>query len=773
MIMKKIIIFLVFLCLSFIVNADAHNKEDKQSKEKAFLGVAYTLTDTKKFNYKTPGFGYEIIRVLKDTSADVIGLLAGDIIIGFNGQDLIKLKEKERHGFFSKYIKSKNVGDEFNITVLRQETNIIQGTNTKINDIETLKQLIDNQNIKQSLNFSITKLVQVLKLSAKLGNRATISKDDLQENNTLFPQYQYLSSIYTDLVSSTILRYNLLDDYNDLLDRYEKNELWEQGFRLNLFRYLHRDPIKFTPVIDTRLEYIAQQAKTQPNNLIKLAGSWIDVDISTVTVTYPKTNAKNQHFNFIIRTLNKAELLRKQAFAKLSKQDIAYLKNQLPKLMARFNDSFYIDRPKYKKDTENNVKIIELTKKINFNLLLSSANLLMKLTDKKWLNTLKNIINGKNIELNSNAGAIVIGGFGNNHYQKPYGLIIDYTGNDIYSGASGIANDNISIIIDLQGDDEYQHTRAYSQGSAFLGIGILFENSGDDIYTADSYTQGFSLLGVGQLIDLSGDDKYFSRQFSQGASFWGIATLLDNQGNDNYHANLYAQGLGGVKGFGMLIDNSGDDFYFATGGNESSYGVSGIFKSLSQGAGIGFRGYASGGIGLLLDGNGRDTFRAGNFSQGIGYFYGLGIIKNYGMGDDTYIASRYSQGTSAHSAMGILIDDGGNDSYRSLTQVSQSAAWDISLAALWDKSGNDTYIGSNAFASHNGFSLFIDENGIDSYNHISGGEINDYHGGSSFGIFIDDGGDKDNYPLNYKNNTSTITKKYGIFLDLPIINTPQ
>ncbi len=764
--MKKNIVLVVLLAITF--SSIANDDKEFISREKAFLGVAYKLTDTKDFKYKTAGFGYQIIRVLKDTAADVIGLESGDIIIGFDKQDLTKLAEDKRHIFFSKYIKSKNVGDEFNITILRQKTTILQGTNTKISDITTLKQAIDNQGSEQLLNFSIDKLVKILKLSAKLGSRATIDEKDLPENNSLFPQYEHLSSTYTKLVSRTILHYNLVDDYNDLLQRYKKNELWEQGFRLNLFRYLHREPLKFTPVIDTRLEYLSQKAKTETNNLIQLAGSWIDISTNHTTITYPKTKDKNLHFNFIINTLNQAELLRQKAFAKLSKEDIIYLKNELPKLMARFNKSFYIDRPKYKKDQKNNIKIIELTKKVNFNALLSSANLLMGLTNKKYLNTLKTIIakDNKNIELNSNAGAILLGGFGNNRYQKSYALIIDYTGNDIYSGASSIANDSISIIIDLAGDDEYQHTRKYSQGSAFFGIGILFENSGDDIYTANNYTQGFSLLGVGQLIDISGNDKYFSRQFSQGTSFWGIAILLDGKGNDNYQANLYAQGLGGVKGFGMLIDNDGDDFYFATGSDESSYGVSGIFKSISQGAGIGFRGYASGGIGLLLDGGGKDIFRAGNFSQGMGYFYGLGIIKNYGKDDDIYIASRYSQGTAAHSAMGILIDDGGNDSYRSLAQVSQSAAWDISLAALWDKSGNDTYIGSNAFSSHNGFSLFIDENGVDSYNHISGGEINDYHGGSSFGIFIDAGGNNDNYPANYKNNASTVTKKYRIFLDL-------
>ena len=764
-----ILISLILLAVTPVMaSADTYHKT-LESDKKAFLGVAYQLIDTKQFSYKTAGFGYHILRVLKDTAADVIGLKAGDIIIRFDNQDLQALAEDERHGFFSKHIKSKRIGDIFNITLLRQQTIIISGTQTKISNIEDLKNRIDNQGRQEVLSFRIDKSVEKLYLSTKLGTRQTVDEQDVPKNSTLFPAYELLNSSYTLLASRTILDYDLGDAYDDLLKRYHTNQLWDQGFRLNLFRYLHRDPLKFTPVMDTRLTALMKKTHQPFSQFITETGSWIDVSVTLMPITHPKTLAKKAHFDFIIDTLNKAEALRKKAFFALSDKDIAYLKQQLPELMTRFGQSFYIDRPKYQQDQTHNINLIKLTKKIDFTALLKSAHWLSSLNNEQWLTTLAMILKKEHqeVRLSSDAGDILLGGFTNNHYKKSYALIIDVMGDDIYSGASGIANNSISLIIDLIGNDQYQHTRPYAQGSAFFGVGILYDVLGDDIYTADSYAQGFSMLGIGMLIDQAGDDKYFSNTFSQGASFWGIATLLDQNGNDNYQANLYAQGLGGVKGLGVLIDNKGDDFYFATGGSESSYGVSGIFKGIAQGAGIGFRGYASGGIGLLLDGDGKDVFRAGNFSQGMGYFYGLGAIKNFGTDDDTYLASRYSQGTSAHSAMGILIDDGGHDTYHSLAHASQSAAWDLSLAALWDKSGNDNYIGTSAFASHNAFSLFIDASGTDTYKSISGGEINDYHGGVSFGIFIDQGGQKDNYPAGYDNNQTTLLREYGIFLDLP------
>ena len=246
--------------------------------------------------------------------------------------------------------------------------------------------------------------------------------------------------------------------------------------------------------------------------------------------------------------------------------------------------------------------------------------------------------------------------------------------------------------------------------------------------------------------------------------------LLDAAGNDNYQSNLFAQGVGGVKGLGLLLDNSGDDFYLAGGRDKSSYGTSGVFKGSSQGLGIGFRGYASGGIGMLLDGAGQDSFWAGNFSQGTGYYFGLGIIRNFGTGADRYTASRYGQGASAHSAAGILLDDGGDDIYGGYKVALQGAAWDLGLAALVDKQGDDVYNGLNGFSqaasSHNGMAFFIDEAGTDVYaGDQARAENNDYHGGASLSFFLDGGGAQDLYSTG-ENDSVTMRDEYGIRADL-------
>ena len=44
---------------------------------------------------------------------------------------------------------------------------------------------------------------------------------------------------------------------------------------------------------------------------------------------------------------------------------------------------------------------------------------------------------------------------------------------------------------------------------------------------------------------------------------------------------------------------------------------------------------------------------AGEFAQGSGYFFGLGVLRDSG-GNDRYLGRRYAQGSAAHQAIGVL-----------------------------------------------------------------------------------------------------------------------
>ena len=260
MIVKKLIV-LTFVFLSLTLSAE------KEPQEKAFLGVGFQLINTQSFKVKNAGYGYLITRVLQNTAADIIGLEVGDIIIGLNNENFLAVAKKERQGFLSKTIKSKNMGDDLILKIIRQKT-IILKNKKPVKNIKTIKTLIDNQGDGSKLNFSISKQSKVLTLTAVLGTRANIEEKNIIKNKEIFPQYQNITSTYTDLFLKTIKEKKLTDDYEYLLTRYKKNELWDDGFRLNLFRYLHREPLKLLPVMDDVLNKFEQSLKE--NNGFKI-----------------------------------------------------------------------------------------------------------------------------------------------------------------------------------------------------------------------------------------------------------------------------------------------------------------------------------------------------------------------------------------------------------------------------------------------------------------------------------------------------------------------
>jgi hypothetical protein len=769
-----------------------HDAETDSAGFPAFLGVAHRLIETHGIKQAEVSHGYQINRVVPGSAADKIGLLAGDIILEFDGINLDLIAEEERNLYLSRYIRSeKKFGDRICLRVLRQTSDIqVKGYDETIllRNIKELERLLDEQEPDKKLTVAIDNKIHILNFATVLGEKKNVTEQDVPSNRELFPEYESITTDHIEIMKRLTAHFDLQEQYQDIITRYREDELWEDGFRLSLFRYLHRDPFKLVPVLEEKTNRLGELSRNGGfDEMLREVASLLDVTIPPDTVDSILFLQPQTYFDYIVKIVDTAWEYRQKAFEQLSEQEMSYLEEQLIALFHRFSHSYYIERPQNPEDKVHNRKIIELAQKVDFRNLFHSAQTLAKLAGAQWLEGLQEAVlvedysPVENVEgvsgnvlhvLSSKAGPVIIGGAGRNIYKTSAALIIDLGGDDLYTGKTGVVlgGQQISAIFDLDGNDEYLATELFAQGSGILGIGLLYDLAGNDLYVGTGFSQGSAVLGIGLLGDLDGNDRYFGEEFNQGAAFWGAGLLLDARGNDYYQSNLFAQGVGGVKGLGGLLDNSGDDFYFAGGRDKSSYGTSGVFQGSSQGLGIGFRGYTSGGIGLLLDGNGADSFWAGNFSQGTGYFFGLGIIRNFGADDDTYTASRYGQGSSAHSAAGILIDDGGNDLYTGYNIALQGAAWDLGMAAFVDKKGNDSYHGSNGFSqaasSHNGMAFFIDEQGIDQYFGVQAqAENNDYHGGPSLSFFIDGGGDQDVYASGL-NNSVTVSGEHGIRADL-------
>jgi len=333
----------------------------------------------------------------------------------------------------------------------------------------------------------------------------------------------------------------------------------------------------------------------------------------------------------------------------------------------------------------------------------------------------------------------------------------------------------VSVHIDICGDDIYEGNNSYSSlGSGVLGIGILYDAAGDDIYLGKRRTQGFGLFGIGILFDKDGNDKYEAELSGQGCGYFGIGLCFDAAGIDSFYIYGNGQGYGGVGGgIGVLADYAGDDFYkgepspeiFDMADYHSKHKING---NGVQGVGFGRRGDMTdghswaGGMGAIVDIGGDDHYLSGNWSLGCAYWFSTGIAYD-GAGDDVYESCYFTQGSGAHFCNGILIDEGGHDRHE-LYETAGAAlgfGWDYTNAILVNIGGDDSYMAemiSMGCAEIRSNAFLIDIGGDDSYLLKKGALglgavdfreyytrptplVTYYSDSKSLGAFIDIGGD--------------------------------
>ena len=227
----------------------------------------------------------------------------------------------------------------------------------------------------------------------------------------------------------------------------------------------------------------------------------------------------------------------------------------------------------------------------------------------------------------------------------------------------------------------------------------------------------------------------------------------------------------GVAPDKFLVNFEGNDRYVA----EDSF----IFNpspqtaehnaSLAQGVGFGKRadyidGHSwAGGVGILCDNNGDDTYSAGLFAQGCAYWFAVGMLLDGG-GNDIYNGVWYVQGAGAHFGVGYLDDFAGDDRYDAELNMAVGAGHDFTVGFFNERGGDDTYRVPNLSlggGNANGIGIFHDHDGDDIYETKGGttlGRANASDQGPRrylgvFGIFVDSGGN-DRYNEDYAANNS-------------------
>jgi len=387
-------------------------------------------------------------------------------------------------------------------------------------------------------------------------------------------------------------------------------------------------------------------------------------------------------------------------------------------------------------------------------------------------------------ELETAWGVILLtGGKNDVHVDRPTLLLIDTGGADTFVNvpANQSATNWLSVVLDTSGKDKYVSDIALAgtslaqwsgrsggrlqagPGGAVLGYSVLIDHADDDIYRTHRPGLGSANFGAAAVLDTEGNDTYEAYADGLGFARFGLAVLEDIVGDDRYSGFTQVEGCALPGGSAALLDRAGRDEYLAIdtvidfpSPQSAEHNV-----SMAQGAGYGRRadyldGHSlSGGVGILFDQDGNDTYTCGVFGQGVGYWEGIGALWD-SKGDDQYKGQWYVQGASAHFAIGFLEDEAGNDTYTAPMNMAQGAGHDFSHGLLIERSGNDIYVAPNlslGAGNANGFGLFFDLAGDDRYGSsgITLGKAAEAPKNTlreralCFGLFVDAGGN-DTYP---------------------------
>ncbi len=574
--------------------------------------------------------------------------------------------------------------------------------------------------------------------------------------------------------------------------------------RLQWYDHLLRNPLTAPTEAEEFTRGLHQNALDSHDGLggiLATAAEKLDLGKHPVKTTAPVASA-DEALAVVRQALAEAQIAYCEALAPLSKSEINNLSKNLYRVFCSENE---VGHTLHNRAAGR--QLCDQIKSMDRLAMLAAAEALVPLADTRLLaqlhgisddeqTTVKGIGGAVVRRLNTPGGDIIIGGRGSNEYDLDalagVAAVIDLGGDDVYRDGTVSPRRPVLVVIDLGGDDSYVAQRPGAQGSAILGVSMLLEVAGNDTYRARGVAQGSCLAGAGILIDYAGDDSYLALRRAQGVAMGGVGILIDRQGNDQYKAALWTQGIGNPMGFGMLDDLDGADSYYAGGRFLNSYiddeQPTPGYEGWGQGVGGGLRQVANGGIGVLLDGGGDDTYEFDYLSHGGGYWCGVGFARDFGGNDQRLGATkkafdggprtqrsyqRFGIGYGCHYALGFLFDDAGDDTYNG-TIMGTGHAWDCSVGYLCDFDGNDRYESTGGLTegagAQAGLGVLFDYAGDDVYRGYGQGRASgsvSYHTlpdcGGNFSFVVDYGGE-DKYGCRARNNSYNRRGSSGGFL---------
>ncbi len=788
---------LAVLCTPFHSVARASSPATQQQAP-AWFGAALTGIDTGG----PAGGAVRLDSVVEGGPAHRSGFQAGDVIVALDGGAPWETGAAA-HAALITQLSEKGPGDSLSVRIHRRQViwSDTAGAPMQAPQAALIEAELATGATEQ---FSVRAEIVVLELALVLGRRPEASGVAVRPSLELYASVPRAPFDLEVEIDAAVTSAGLQVETTDLFERLARLGEHADGSRFSIVPLVQREPFALPWIAESLGNELGRLANMDPVQMLpELApriahmADWDPPAALPRGALPPGRGATlEEHFTWLEGRLALAAECVERGLVDLSSEDRNHVASHWMELANRFEDDIYLYNDPDSERAARNLKTVAIGERVQASEMLAAVDVFLACVDAEYLKRLAEAaykaecdVWAVTVETHATPfGLIVIGGKGDgNHRMGSHGsddgaegvvaLMLDLGGDDFYGGSIGTTVNQagrpvipVSVVIDLEGNDSYEAAQDGSIGAGVLGLGMVIDVEGNDSYIGRRWSQGVGFMGVGLVVDGEGDDRYHARSLAQGTAAWGVGGVFDKYGADRFYASRFAQGVGLAGGIGLLGNGWADDEYYCKGEWASGYGTPGVFEGWGQGCGVGFRGNASGGIGLLFDGAGEDRYEAGNFSQGGGYYFGFGGLFDRGTRGDLYIGSRYNQGFSAHQAVGYFHESGGDDTYLTRNAVVSGLAWDECVTVFLDDSGDDIYQGggfSLGASAHNSVSVFWDKGGADQYGGVALGQAlgNDYHGGTSLSYFLDSGAAKDSYEGEQHNDKSSQAPEHGFFID--------
>lgn len=275
-----------------------------------------------------------------------------------------------------------------------------------------------------------------------------------------------------------------------------------------------------------------------------------------------------------------------------------------------------------------------------------------------------------------------------------FSLLVNFGGRHTYAEPPAAAGPGeLKVVIDL-GDDvliEASTSAAQGPASGVLGVGLLYlaNPAGTKTLRGGDVSFGAGLLGVGGLY-LAGPAAVQSGAFGQAAAAYGAGVVWSSGAASSFSHGSAGQGYATTRGAGLFA-HRGTGTRFECGLARPDPREELATLGLCQGAGVGPRGFAGGGLGALSSNGDGAVLRAGYMSQGMGYWRAAGVLALRGDRLDVR-GRRYVQGAGVHTGVGAVRYEGSGSTFR-VWGVGPGFGWDYGVG-LFHGSGNANLLAS-------------------------------------------------------------------------------